>query len=84
MATQTYKQFTHEEKLAIGEMMTQWGKTITAPIKAGTKDEMNVKALHEMIETKVLIDALKAVGVESSGHLMDMGFVAAGLVLRFK
>lgn len=80
------KTFTQADKNAIGEMMQKWGEAMDgkAPIKAGTTDELDVAALHEMEETKVLINALKAVGVESNSHLMDMGFVAAGLVLRFK
>lgn len=80
------KELSKKQKEEIGEILGAWSKIMYRSGTAPTSKEghLDIKALHEMKETKLLIKTLKQFGVKDNKHLMDMGFMAAGMVLRFK
>ena len=77
-------EWTREEKDAVSEMLRQWGQIMSKRAPKTDTDHLDIKALHKMHETKTLIKALQNIGIQSNTQLMDMGFLAAGMVLRFK
>ena len=79
------KRLTSSQRNKIGSILTKWGikmKGIT-PVLEDNPDSIDTKKLMEMQETKDIIQTLKENGVESSRHLMDNGFIAAGMLIRF-
>lgn len=44
---------------------------------------LDVKRFNEMKDIKKMIKELKALGVKHSSQLFDLGFIPAGMVLKF-
>ena len=65
----------------ISAILTSWGKNIKAP---KTENGMlDVDKLNELEETKFMIKELIELGVRDRKELNEMGFVAAGMILKF-
>ena len=73
----------YDQKLLdqVGEILTDWGKTTERPV---TKDDrLDVKRLNDLETTKSMIKELVELGVKNQKQLIDMGFIPAGMILKF-
>jgi len=68
----------------IEKIITRLSKLDKSKIALDKKGGMDLKKFNEMEEVKKVVEELKVEGVESSSHLMKLGFVPAGMILRFK
>lgn len=66
-------------------LLVGWGKLISKnpPIVANSKDSLDTKALNQLPATLVLIETLKANGINSRDDLRKKGFLAASMILKF-
>lgn len=79
------KKLTKQKRDKVSSILQAWGLEMKskAPVMKDDPDTIDVNALNQMETTKNLITLLKSQGVESSSHLIDSGFVPAGMLLRF-
>lgn len=77
---------THQQKTMkrkIEKTLVAFGKSIQGKAPLQENGSMDVKKLQDMPETIQVKEDLKKLGVVSSKQLSEIGFLAAGMIIRF-
>jgi len=73
------------DKDAVGKLLTDWGAEMKGRTDiVGEDGNLDPEKLNALPETKEIVAKLKDLGVLNRMHLMDLGFLAAGMILIFR
>lgn len=81
--SKTMKKLPVETKRKVQKLLTDWGASMKTLAPVTPEGSIDMEKFPQMKEVKELISNLKEIGVKSNTQLMDSGFIAAGMLLRF-
>lgn len=72
------------DKDAVSKLLTEWGAEMKGRTDIITDGNLDPEKVNALDETREVVAKLKDLGVVNRMHLMDLGFMAAGMLLVFR